>query len=285
MLHALTHMAIYERRNEPGRVVYAHETYLAWLGSWKAVGRALFDTDRSPVRMQTTASVPMCCVLWNSWLAATDRTASSLGMPPMEPADAASWRHTGQDVRQAQIIIPAPHELSKNLDVTVHDHSCMAHPSGRGMAAGCVGDSLLQVRACVVVRGELRMRSRELRFSSTRIQEPPSTGCSTCAMLNSVRSACMFLGVSTRPAASPASGAAEEPPFCSAAEPCLPRSAVNAGQVRVLLRSMPPGKCGWQAVASGISICAGELSPACSGLQMCRYQRLRRDRGNNMLAQ
>ena len=107
------------------------------------------------------------------------------------------------------------------------------HPSGRGMAAGCVDDSLVHVRACVVVRGELRMRSRELRFSSTRTQEPPSTGCSTCAMLNSVRSACMFLGVSTRPAASPASGAAAEPPFCRAAEPCLPRSAVNTGQVRV----------------------------------------------------
>ena len=71
------------------------------------------------------------------------------------------------------------------------------------------------------------MRSRELRFSSTRIQDPPSTGCSTCAMLNSVRSACMFLAVSTRPAPSPGSGAAAEPPFCSAAEPCLPRSAVG----------------------------------------------------------
>ena len=103
-VHALTHAACAAQWTDPGRVVYIHGVDLAWLGSWKAVGRALFDTERSPVRMQTTASVPMCCVLWNSWLAATDRTASSLGMPLMEPAAAASWRHTGQDIGQAQNI-------------------------------------------------------------------------------------------------------------------------------------------------------------------------------------
>ena len=103
-MHALTHAACAARWTDPGKVVYGHESDLAWLGSWKAVGRALFDTDRSPVRMQTTASVPMCCVLWNSWLAATDRTASSLGMPPRELAEAASWRRTGQDVGRAQNI-------------------------------------------------------------------------------------------------------------------------------------------------------------------------------------
>ena len=131
-----------------------HEPHLAWLGSWKAVGRALFDTERSPVRMQTTASVPMCCVLWNSWLAATDRTASSLGMPPMEPADAASWRHTAQGVGQAQGIgdVHDLHKLGSHLDGSAHDrvctsYSCTAHPSSGEMAAGCVDGSLSQREA------------------------------------------------------------------------------------------------------------------------------------------
>ena len=44
--------------------------------------------------MQTTASVPMCSVLWNNWLAATDKIARSLGMPPKELAEA-SCKHRG----------------------------------------------------------------------------------------------------------------------------------------------------------------------------------------------
>ena len=63
MLHAVTHMACSAHWTESGKEVCAHGRDLAWLGSWKAVGSALLDTDRSPVNMQTTASVPMCCVL------------------------------------------------------------------------------------------------------------------------------------------------------------------------------------------------------------------------------
>ena len=76
-----------------GMLFVCQKVYLDWLGSWKAVGRALLDTDLRPVRMQTTASVPICSVLWNSWFAATDRIARSLGMPPMELADPASCIH------------------------------------------------------------------------------------------------------------------------------------------------------------------------------------------------
>ena len=45
-------------------------------------------------------------------------------------------------------------------------------------------------RACVVVRGECRMRSSASSVSSTRGQLGPSTGARRCATLNSVRSAC-----------------------------------------------------------------------------------------------
>lgn len=52
---------------------------------------------------------------------------------------------------------------------------------------------------CVVVRGDCKILSRVLRMSSTRTQAGPRRWCSRWAMLNKVRSACTFFGVSTTP--------------------------------------------------------------------------------------
>ena len=64
------------------------------------------------------------------------------------------------------------------------------------------------------MRGELRILSRVFIVSSTSAQAGPSTLLRRCAMLNSVRMDCTFLGASTRPASgvSPAAAAAAGPP-------------------------------------------------------------------------
>ena len=56
---------------------------MGWPGSWAAEGSARLDTKRRPARMFTTVSVPMLFVLSNSWLAATERMARSLGRLPV----------------------------------------------------------------------------------------------------------------------------------------------------------------------------------------------------------
>ena len=52
---------------------------------------------------------------------------------------------------------------------------------------------------CVVVRGDCKILSRVLRMSNTKTQAGPKRWCSRWAMLNKVRSACTFFGVSTTP--------------------------------------------------------------------------------------
>lgn len=61
----------------------ATAAYLGWPGCLAASGMALADTSRNAAMMLVTASVLMSRVLSNSWLAAVERIARSLGLAPM----------------------------------------------------------------------------------------------------------------------------------------------------------------------------------------------------------
>ena len=63
--------------------VIALRPHLGWPGCFAASGIALDDTSLRAAKMLVTASVLMSRVLSNSWLAAVDKMARSLGLAPM----------------------------------------------------------------------------------------------------------------------------------------------------------------------------------------------------------
>ncbi len=64
-------------------VVSVRKAYLGWPGCLAASGIIWAETSRRAVMMLMTASVLMSLVLSNSWLAAVERIAKSLGRAPM----------------------------------------------------------------------------------------------------------------------------------------------------------------------------------------------------------
>lgn len=148
--------------------------------------------------------------------------------------------------------------------------------NGHALALDCCCCQLMQCcvsqHTCVVVRGELRMRSRELRFSRTSSQEDPSSGCSLWATLKSVRSACTFFAVSTLPAPSPASSLANpDPPLGIGTDPALAKSLGSVqhkenslGRVRLrrLCNSRLRNTGGWHRQWSWLGIAGQQIRPA-----------------------
>lgn len=113
------------------------------------------------------------------------------------------------------------------------------------------------------------MRSSVFIVSSTSAQAGPSTLASRCAMLNSVRIDCTFLGASTSPlSAASAAAASAETPLRGDAR----RSPGCAAPPRGLIVSpSPPAPAGGQASANSHRFArkASRGSSSCSVPQAC----------------